>query len=587
MNGTSGSQVFTDEQGLAWGLAWLVNGAAQISTATYKYGGASGSFTGAKSYISTPHTQFFNFSTNDYTLELWVNTTNTIVTGEQIISKGNDAQTLGWGLDNIDGTQNGWTFWMGDHATGVTPAFTITPFTWTHLVIERESGTTKIFINGNLTVIKTGLSGNYDTINNVVIGYLSPNKYYSGFLDEMRFTTGIARWKSNFTTPYNEYRGTLETDYPDINPNSTFKYIRDPTTGYYIDNLSQVAIRTRTFQLQNISNASYIVGSILIDPLHLKADSVSLNTTDYPTGMTLLSSNIYNNIGLIEFNVSKPTGFSPGINCVSIIDYTVLYYNYSDGSDNISHYFGYGFLINGTSDQYYPIHNFLYAPVLYGDWNFTANFSVDSLTPLTGYPVQFVSTFNGSYPNRWNWSFGDGTFNNGTNSTINHAYTTTGLKTVSLTEYIWQNTSVTNTTIKTGYINVTELVPVAAFTSSQSGGYPAITVAFTDTSTNFPTSWYWIFGDGNTSILQNPTNSYTFCGNFTVEFRASNYAGFDWENKTDTVVISCTSFRPASTSEKLATKVMDTQNIIVIGVLLVIAAGITVYTVTLFTKKSG
>lgn len=42
------------------------------------------------------------------------------------------------------------------------------------------------------------------------------------------------------------------------------------------------------------------------------------------------------------------------------------------------------------------------------------------------------------------------------------------------------------------------------------------TVNFADQSTGNPTSWFWEFGDGNTSTMQNPTHSYQSFGTFNV-----------------------------------------------------------------------
>mgnify|MGYP001379470318 FL=1 len=53
--------------------------------------------------------------------------------------------------------------------------------------------------------------------------------------------------------------------------------------------------------------------------------------------------------------------------------------------------------------------------------------------------------------------------------------------------------------------------PIANFTST---GNPVVN--FTNTSTNGVT-YAWNFGDGNTSTLQNPTNTYISTGNYTVE----------------------------------------------------------------------
>lgn len=50
-------------------------------------------------------------------------------------------------------------------------------------------------------------------------------------------------------------------------------------------------------------------------------------------------------------------------------------------------------------------------------------------------------------------------------------------------------------------------------------------VNFTDLSSGNVTSWQWEFGDGNSSALQNPFNSYTSLGKFDVSLIVSNDAG--------------------------------------------------------------
>lgn len=47
-------------------------------------------------------------------------------------------------------------------------------------------------------------------------------------------------------------------------------------------------------------------------------------------------------------------------------------------------------------------------------------------------------------------------------------------------------------------------------------------VTFTDTSQGNPVDWYWDFGDGVTSTLQNPTHTFTGVGPYTVTLAASN-----------------------------------------------------------------
>lgn len=52
-------------------------------------------------------------------------------------------------------------------------------------------------------------------------------------------------------------------------------------------------------------------------------------------------------------------------------------------------------------------------------------------------------------------------------------------------------------------------------------------VSFTDQSLNNPISWFWDFGDGQTSALQNPSHTYTASGNFSVKLKVGNANGFD------------------------------------------------------------
>jgi PKD repeat protein len=49
--------------------------------------------------------------------------------------------------------------------------------------------------------------------------------------------------------------------------------------------------------------------------------------------------------------------------------------------------------------------------------------------------------------------------------------------------------------------------------------------SFTDLSTNTPTIWLWVFGDGNSSIVQNPTHMYAAGGSYQVTLFAGNACG--------------------------------------------------------------
>ncbi len=66
--------------------------------------------------------------------------------------------------------------------------------------------------------------------------------------------------------------------------------------------------------------------------------------------------------------------------------------------------------------------------------------------------------------------------------------------------------------------------PVAAFTwENPSGG----TVNFTNTSSNNPTTFHWNFDDGDTSIAQNPSHTYSSNGSYYVCLSVANASGTD------------------------------------------------------------
>mgnify|MGYP003948454547 CR=1 FL=1 len=57
-------------------------------------------------------------------------------------------------------------------------------------------------------------------------------------------------------------------------------------------------------------------------------------------------------------------------------------------------------------------------------------------------------------------------------------------------------------------------------------------VNFSDLSTNIPFAWAWDFGDGNTSVQQNPTHTYTTDGIYNVELIATNSFGNSFLTKS-------------------------------------------------------
>jgi len=83
-------------------------------------------------------------------------------------------------------------------------------------------------------------------------------------------------------------------------------------------------------------------------------------------------------------------------------------------------------------------------------------------------------------------------------------------------------------------------VPVVDFSGTPLSGVEPLSVAFTDLSTNSPTSWSWDFeNNGSTdSILQNPTHIYPSAGTYSVKLTATNAGGSGMMVKTSYIVVT-------------------------------------------------
>ncbi|WP_156161174.1 DUF3344 domain-containing protein, partial [Methanosarcina sp. 2.H.T.1A.6] len=80
--------------------------------------------------------------------------------------------------------------------------------------------------------------------------------------------------------------------------------------------------------------------------------------------------------------------------------------------------------------------------------------------------------------------------------------------------------------------------PVASFTSDSNAGNIPFIVKFTDTSTGKVSSWKWDFGDGGTSIEQNPIHTYVTEGSYKVTLTATGPGGSNTATSTEPVLVS-------------------------------------------------
>ena len=94
--------------------------------------------------------------------------------------------------------------------------------------------------------------------------------------------------------------------------------------------------------------------------------------------------------------------------------------------------------------------------------------------------------------------------------------------------------------------------PVSSFLVSDSVSCNS-QISFTDLSTNGPTYWFWDFGDGSNSNLQNPTHNYLSSGVYDVVLIASNQFGSDTISNINAISIIDVNLQTTSTSSCIDT----------------------------------
>lgn len=83
-------------------------------------------------------------------------------------------------------------------------------------------------------------------------------------------------------------------------------------------------------------------------------------------------------------------------------------------------------------------------------------------------------------------------------------------------------------------------IPLPVFSASPTSGSAPLLITFTDASTGSPASWSWSFGDGNSSTLENPTDTYVNNGTYSVTLTETNSLGTNATTMTGYIVVGAT-----------------------------------------------
>ncbi|MFI5172608.1 MAG: PKD domain-containing protein, partial [Chitinophagales bacterium] len=202
---------------------------------------------------------------------------------------------------------------------------------------------------------------------------------------------------------------------------------------------------------------------------------------------------------------------------ISINDPGAWSWDFGDGANSLMQNPTHAYDMNGTYDVC------LTAASIYGSTTACQTIIIEG-NPIpvaefsySGDPDVSFTDLSINSPSSWIWDFNDGSFSIDQNP--EHTFAENGEYYVCLTVLNGGGSDIKCVNIG---ISGAQLLPYAGFTYTVAGSNNVI---FADTSTNEPTDWYWEFGDGTISGLQNPTHTFPDAGSYNVCLTASNGAG--------------------------------------------------------------
>jgi gliding motility-associated-like protein len=146
----------------------------------------------------------------------------------------------------------------------------------------------------------------------------------------------------------------------------------------------------------------------------------------------------------------------------------------------------------------------------------TANFNIPIVNTCNNLPVTFtdLSLTDGLHSiTNWQFNYGDGNIVNYTAPPFIHTYNTNGDYSVQL--LVTDSYGCKDSLLRPNYVLNSR--PLPNFKTIDTLTCPTKTVSFLDSSSLNVTNWLWSFGDGNSSILENPTHTYDSDGLYSVK----------------------------------------------------------------------
>ncbi len=180
-------------------------GNTQSSTAQTKNASSSIHVDGSGDYATVEDNTIFA-NTDVFTAECWVYPT---ASPSQPIIFGQWTSPQSWGilLSNDSNRYARLIFHDGGYRD-TTTSTQLALNAWSHLALVKDGSTAKLYVNGALAGTRTGLGTLTGGDNTLSIGANASGQYaFQGYIEDARFTPGLARYTDTFTPPTSELEG--------------------------------------------------------------------------------------------------------------------------------------------------------------------------------------------------------------------------------------------------------------------------------------------------------------------------------------------------------------------------------------------
>lgn len=200
LDGADGSTAIVDSS--ASPKTVTAHGDAAITTAQGKFGGSSLSM-GGDGYLTLPADEDYAFGVGAFTVEMWVRTT---ASKGQLIEVAFDDAAPWWQVTFYQGCLQ-WADYENTNNLLEGTAL-INDGQWHHIAVVRRANTLSFYVDGALDtedVFYSGDDANFSALADLRVGqytaWANTAMNFSGQIDELRITKGVARYTAEFTPP--------------------------------------------------------------------------------------------------------------------------------------------------------------------------------------------------------------------------------------------------------------------------------------------------------------------------------------------------------------------------------------------------